>query len=198
LLGKGGFCAVSEVSMISLQQETGAPADSAPKNTGIDKFKNDGDTLLDEQKFMLLQQDRTFMSEHCLRGQSKSCRYAIKKLHTDCYKDKHRFINGIVDLAIEVKFLSQISHPSIIKLRAISSTTPPGDDKFFIVLDRLYDTLTIRLQKWKQQDHVCNSNWNKLLRGPKRAKEQQCMAFIERISFANDVAGALKYLHSIK
>jgi hypothetical protein len=67
----------------------------------------------------------------------KDPRYAIKQLSDDIVlQDPHNYINGLMDLAIEARFLAVIRHPNIIKMRAVGVGTPYSRD-FFIMLDRL-------------------------------------------------------------
>lgn len=145
----------------------------------------------DENEIHDIIQDRAFIEAHCLRGKGKDSRYALKIMQESCWSDASTFINAIVDLAIEARFLSVIRHANIIKMRAMSVDTP-YDSKFFVVLDRLYDILSTRLVKWKKQKPV---GLKKLLdRGGKKEME----AFVERITFGYDLSCALKYLHESK
>jgi serine/threonine protein kinase len=99
------------------------------------------------------------------------------------------YVNGIVDLAMEAKFLAALQHPNIISLRGISDGEPCSQS-YFVVLDRLYDILTVRLLTWKKHKP---SAMRKMMGGNcKRAKAM----WLERMNVAHDVASALKYLHS--
>lgn len=81
-------------------------------------------------------------------------------------------------------------------MRAVSSSHPCSDS-FFIVLDRLYETLTERLVAWKKS--------SKRLRGfgvavrrlsggsPKNEKDN---LFAERLLVAHDICSALAFLHA--
>lgn len=132
-------------------------------------------------------QDREFISNNFLRqGQA---RYAVKKLSRGLFKQsEEHFTAGVLDLAMEVKFLSILQHPHIIKMRAISSTHPCSD-QFFIVLDRLYETLTERIGIWKTA--------TKKLKGLRdvmgHKKEEE---FAKRMMVAHDICSALGFLHS--
>lgn len=100
LLGRGGFCAVSEVVKVDLK---GMPVQVArPSMRGRQRH--------DEHHFHNKVQDRQFMAQYYIR-KGKDYRYAIKKLKPDVTSDAQTFINGIVDLAIEARFLSVIRHP---------------------------------------------------------------------------------------
>lgn len=90
LLGRGGFCKVSEVSKIKLL------SDEMPQ-------------AMDTCTAHILQ-DRNYMAENYMR-KGKDARYAIKSLSSSLMKDPERFVAGIIDLVIESKFLSIIRHP---------------------------------------------------------------------------------------
>ena len=96
LLGRGGFCKVSEVIKVTL------------KDRVIEQVETNSEQK-DEHQFATILQDRNFMQAHYLRS-GTDYRYAIKKLRDDAVDDVHNFINGIVDLAIEARFLSVIRH----------------------------------------------------------------------------------------
>ena len=87
---------VSEVTSITLNQK-----DEGKKSTR----KSD-----DEHFIHNLVQDRAFMAGHCIR-QGKDCRYAVKKVQESSRKDPQVFVNAVVDLAVEARFLSVIRHP---------------------------------------------------------------------------------------
>jgi serine/threonine protein kinase len=143
----------------------------------------------DEHQIANIVQDRSFMQEHFLR-RGKDTRYALKILRTDVTDDAHMFINGIVDLAVEAKFLAVIRHPNIIKMRALAFGTPFTRD-YFVVLDRLYDILTTRLSSWKKRNIT---GMGKLL---DRKGKRQTAFWLERITVAYDLSCALKYLHGL-
>ena len=176
MLGRGGFCVVSQIDKIALKDGGAASAKQ---------------TQNDEDDIAHLVQDRDFMAKFCVR-KGKDPRYAIKKLSDDVVlKDPHTYINGIIDLAIEAKYLAVIRHPNIIKMRAMAVGTPYSRN-FFVVLDRLYDILSYRLTLWKKRKP---SGLKKLL----DTKGKKATAFwLERITVAHDLACALKYLHSLK
>lgn len=182
-LGKGGFCVVSEISKITLRQQNIEKDASESNNT---------ERLDDEHAIQNIVQDRNFMEAHCLRGSHKDCRYAIKTLLPSCQNDEQTYINGVVDLAVEARFLAVIRHPSIIKMRAMAASSPFSTTQpFFVVLDRLYDILGTRIIKWKKQRP---KGMGKLL---DRTGQKEKDFWIERITVAYDLASALHYLHEL-
>ncbi len=136
--------------------------------------------------------DRKFISQTTMRD--GMARYAIKKLSMETQQkassrnanDRELFMTGVVDLAMEVEFLSILQHPHIIKMRGIS-VLPPCSDSSFILMDRLYETLAEKLQNWKKDYSKLNI-----------LKSKRCRRhfFARRMCIAQDIASALNYLHS--
>jgi len=178
ILGRGGFCTVTELLEVDLKGGGGGRHEKAQ--------------VINRSSSLISIQDRAFISKHCDRdGQ---CRYAIKRLSENLItKSKSRFVAGVVDLAMEAKYLSILQHPHIIKLRGMSNSHPCSDT-FFVVLDRLYDTLTERMVSWKKTARrmsglgsVRDFNGNK--------KEEQLGM---RLIVAYDIGSALSFLHQNK
>lgn len=174
VLGRGGFCVVSEVTKIHLDK-----GDVEQLDVG----KSD-----DENFIYSVVQDRGFMARHCIR-KGKDCRYAVKRVQDSVKKDPQTYISAVVDLAVETRFLSVIRHPNIIKMRAMFNEDhfSPG---FFIVLDRLYDIMPFRLKKWKKQK---GGAMKKIFQGKKSHA-----FWSERMTVAYDIAHALSYMHGLK
>jgi serine/threonine protein kinase len=211
VLGRGAFCVVNEiVSIKTVEGDNTTPIDTSDciaqyvhKIAAVaqtitnehDDPANDNELEFFDQSLSCIIQDRSFMANYYIRGHTNNCRYAIKMLQSNNKKDATTYINGVVDLAIEAKFLSVLQHENIIKLRAVASCDPfDAPNCSFIILDRLYDTLTVRLGKWKKQQPT-NGSIRKLFdRKGKRERAQ----FMERLTFAFDLSCALKYLHSKK
>jgi hypothetical protein len=179
VLGRGGFCVVSEVTKINLAKKTDANTSSAT---------NGGGTPHDEHAIHNIVQDRAFMAEHCIR-KGKDCRYAVKKVQESSSKDEHTFVNAVVDLAIEARFLSVVRHPNVIKMRAMYEGSPYKME-FFVVLDKLYDIMPDRIKKWKNQKGGVKSMF--------KSKKAKQAFWVERLTVAYDIACALSYLHGLK
>jgi serine/threonine protein kinase len=171
MLGKGGFCTVSEVKKVKL-------LNGAANSTPTISFQNS----------RVVVQDRSYISSNYLRN--NDARYAIKTLSPSLMNDPERFVAGVIDLVIETKFLSIIRHPNIVKMRAISSSSPFSIG-YFIVLDRLYDTMTDRLQAWKnKRKKITGSAKVRDLKGEKKKE-----LWVDRLIVSYDLCMALKYLH---
>jgi serine/threonine protein kinase len=146
----------------------------------------------------VLKESRDFIANHCFRS-GGDARYAIKSLSKDTTQDPHRLLQGIVDMAMEARILSNLTnHPNIIKMRAISQGGPfvGGSDAgfFFIVLDRLYDTLEQRLETWNNQLKRWTGWGARLLRRDPQGF-QQAQLYEDRLVAAFDLSSAIAYLH---
>jgi hypothetical protein len=186
VLGRGGFCNVMEIRNFNL--EANSPLDT--KDGGIIDEEEDEYGELRYDGGVLIQ-DRKFMARRCLR-QGKHARYAIKMLSDDCLEDPERFVGGVIDLAVESRFLAVIKHPNIIKMRGVS--VGPYDRGFFVILDRLYATLTIKISEWKKEEGKTKGLGKILdMKGKKKRK-----VWVDRLIVVYDLAMALQYLHSQK
>ena len=167
VLGKGGFCSVHEVSAVNchLTDDEMSSEDQSTKNTfGF--------------------QNKQYMNEHYKRD--GHTRYAIKKLSNSNYEqgDEH-FVHGIIDLALETRLLAVLRHKHIIKMRAIADVPDASSPDYFIMMDRLSETLSSRIvQTWKKEN-------NKLFAKKKKKIEH----LVTRIGVALDICSALEFLH---
>ena len=87
--------------------------------------------------------------------QERKVVFAMKCLRPQIRSDADQFIIGIEDLVHETTMLASLDHPNIIKIHGIAggchSKSSNLGDGFFILLDRLQDTLTDRILRWKNQ-----------------------------------------------
>ena len=104
VLGRGGFCVVSEITKVVLKANSKNDI-VASNGTEANKRPGAANNNVDEYHIANIVQDRKFMHTHCIRN-DKDARYAIKILRPDVVKDPHTFVNGVVDLAIEARFLA--------------------------------------------------------------------------------------------
>ncbi|KAG7343651.1 PASTA sensor-containing serine/threonine protein kinase [Nitzschia inconspicua] len=143
---------------------------------------------------------RRFIASHSHRAKEGAphqaiARYALKQLRRNVTEDPKSLMQGVADMATETRVLSSLTdHPNIIKLRGIArGSEMPFRNDYFIILDRLYDTLESRMKKWK----LMEKQWcgvQGLVRDPRQAKRKQL--WLDRVSFAYDLSSALSYLHS--
>ena len=118
--------------------------------------------------------------------------YVLKTLRPDLPEEE--YVKGIVDLAIEAEFLSVLSHPNIISMRAIANSDP-HETKFFVVLDRLVMTLDRKFNQWRREVGESSGYWL----GPFGyccAKEHFLYnTWLERLTASRDIANAICFLH---
>eukprot|EP00578_Thalassiosira_sp_NH16_P026861 CAMPEP_0181097588 /NCGR_PEP_ID=MMETSP1071-20121207/11650_1 /TAXON_ID=35127 /ORGANISM="Thalassiosira sp., Strain NH16" /LENGTH=282 /DNA_ID=CAMNT_0023180081 /DNA_START=126 /DNA_END=974 /DNA_ORIENTATION=+ len=107
----------------------------------------------------------------------------MKCLRPQIRSDPDEFTIGAEDLVHETAILANLHHPNIIKLHSRASGNLKNafmlNDGYFILLDRLSETLNDRIHGWKE-NHECT------LQGPATAQ----------LEVAHDVANAMCYLHS--
>ena len=186
------------------ESEPGQEGNDAIPQAGLDNFgpvefarvkdrkvimcssREDGD---DEISSMARRQDK--MIDNVLTDDGKS-RYALKIISaTIVEQDFKMFLQAAMDNAKETYFLTVLEHPNIIKLRAVGQGDF-FDPRYFLLLDRLEDTLQDRIEdSWRvQQESLENSIfvWN-------RAQKLRAL-YAERLVALNELAGAIEYLHS--
>jgi len=176
VLGRGGFCVVNEVTKITLLE-----GDTS-------ETKANGRLSRDEHYIHNVVQDRAFMARHFTR-KGKDYRYAIKRVQDKSKKDPQHYVNAVVDLATETRFLAVIRHANIIKMRAMEDASPYTSG-FFVVLDKLYDIMPARLKRWKKEE-------GGLLKKILKSKKSKLNLWVERLSVAYDLSCALSYLHGM-
>lgn len=212
-LGKGAYCYVSEITSISLTRaqeneniEDGT-ASSSPTDQPNPKSEtsalHNNDIVLDETDFPVgmfhsTDEMRNYMSEYCLRedDEGKHARYALKQLKPT--NDRDKLEQGLIDIAIEAKFLSYISHPNVIKMRGTAGE--PLSPDFALVLDRLYLTLHEQMGLWAADKKVATaSRWGLCgcSFGTVDALAISKLIF-SVITVAYDLSCALRHIHNCK
>lgn len=147
---------------------------------------------------------RVFLAEHCRRNKTGEARYAIKKISPSTTRDPSLFVQAMVDMATEARLLSALDpHPNIIKLRAVSADDEgngPFDERYFLVLDRLYETLEERTHTWKRRDKrdamlgwMMMAGCGAVRAGTRRRRRLDRRG--QQLKSAADLAGALAHLH---
>lgn len=180
LQGKGGFSVVYEI-------------------TGFDFCPNVDRQLSPEQR-----EARELLQQSCIDPSTGKGRYAIKflqekllpfrsktkiPLRVDAAKD---FSFAASDLAVETKFLTALNHDNILSIRGtpldgIHALRDGRHDGYFIITDRLVDTLDQRIKTWNQR--------KKMAELEEQAEEEQQFLLCEKMEYALQLAKALEYLH---
>ena len=154
-----------------------------------------------------LQIFKTKARSRLTRSGKGDCRYAVKQLREELLDDMNSFNLALQDIINETNILAKIRHPNIVKLRAFGRAgnaglfaSENGNDEdtvchptgYFIVLDRLYDTLSRRILAWSKKKAKAEKSilWSS---GIEKMRE----LWMERVVVAYDIGSALSYLHSI-
>ena len=164
LLGQGAFSEVRRINKIKLRDEY------TSYNYSEEKARH----LLQIQLSELSTRRRGFV---------------IKHLCEDLVSNRKRFYHAATDLLLEAKFLSRFDHPNIIKIHgwAVGGAASYGygmHDGYFIILDEVDETLTQRLDRWRQDTTFANFPQDQLLKHDNG-----------RLRYALQAASALKYMH---
>jgi len=119
---------------------------------------------------------------------------AVKFLSDDAMMIPEEFCNGAADLLMEAKYLAALAahpHPGLIQLHGVCAGGPTGFSQphragFFLVIDRLYDTLDRRMDVWKELSR-------------RRANQEVVLQalFLQRLIVAQDIASAVRHLHKL-
>lgn len=111
-LGAGGFGIVSEITAFDLvkEDEEAAKEDSNTGNGAVGVGISPSATeMYEDDSHYDISEARGLMQKRCLRR--GVTRYALKRLHDDLTEvEKAR---GMIDLAVEAKYLSVVWHPNI-------------------------------------------------------------------------------------
>jgi len=153
-------------------------------------------SMMRRQKSFIRRHTRRYMANNYLRN---GCgRYALKTLtHSRVRYDgedgEQHFVTSVIDLALEAKLLSHLSdHPNIIKIRGVMNATSYCEKDFFIILDRLYETLADRINvTWKKKYNKMNVL--PLVTDCGGMKRNSLNA--ERLRVAYYIARALEHIH---
>lgn len=168
LLGKGGFNSVYELERIDLMADTTSTSSKSSQ-------------------------------QHRIRVANSHQKLAVKFLSDDAMYSSEEFCNGAADLLMEAKYLTALSahpHPALIQLHGVCVAGPggfatPERAGFFLVIDRLYDTLDRRIDVWKELKRRKTQNPT-----PQTPVHLQAL-FLQRLMVAQDISSALRHLHKL-
>lgn len=171
LLGKGGFNNVYELERIELQP--------ASNTSHLSSFA---------------QQQRTLIA-------TTKPKLAVKFLSDEALESPDDFCNGAADLLLEAKYLTALAahpHPALIQLHGVGATGPTGFGKveragFFLIIDRLYDTLDRRIDVWKEV-----SKRRRVDEGSSSHRKAMCALLVQRLLVGQEIVSALRHLHRLQ
>lgn len=175
LLGTGGFSNVFEIETFQ------------PKAENKKKFSDEEEKL------------RSGLVSSCRRtARDRMGPYALKQLRRKLVDNTKKFSNGAIDLTLEAAFLASLDHPNLLNIHGVAADGAEGyltgrHDGYFLIVDRLSETLQDRIISWRKRRKKLSSRWGRMMDkdGKKVDKLME-----ERLKVAFDIASALNYLHS--
>lgn len=190
LLGSGGYNLIFALDAISLRDEG-------------EKRENDGPVVIHSRRSTPAdneQLQRLAFATMVNHGkQSSDHQYVVKFLEPNLHEKRLR--GGALDLVKEAKMLSNLQHDNIIALRGLAEERgagfAEGTTGYFLILDRLDETLLQRINRWKLA-HSFNP-----LRHIFKKKRMSAVGddaktgFWERFNVLVELASPLVYLHSL-
>lgn len=171
LLGSGGFSDVYEVLDFSLSDE--------------------GNRILSSSQV----ETRKKYQKTPLGDNSKS-KYVIKHLKAELMEEFSLFCIAACDLVLEAQYLSRLNHENILKIHGWSydgadSFSNGKHDDYFLILERLHETLDNRIETWKRSELTSSLTSKE----GTSSKGKDCDIILERTNVAFGIASALEYLH---
>lgn len=130
-------------------------------------------------------------------------RYVMKRMRASAAEDPVRFCSAATDLAMESQILCRLNHKNIIKIwgwssEGIRAYSDGSHDGFFLVLDRVSNTLQERIESWnEQQDELLSvTSSNPSVSSLKTLKNARTNQLKRATNVASQIAAALEYIHS--
>lgn len=192
VIGRGGFCVVRAIEKI----KTPTSSEYAKKSKGLFLFrmmkrsrgKPEGENTLNN-----LERNSEYSRDYVAsRSKRKKGCYVLKQVALDLkFSDKITYMKGTVDIAMEAKFLSALDHPNIIRLTGVSAQGPYSSEGYFLMLEKLNETLSRKIKTWTNVDRQCKGITG-VFTGSKRKEED---LYRDRIEAAYDIAAGAAYLH---
>ncbi|CAB9504030.1 activated protein kinase kinase kinase [Seminavis robusta] len=177
LLGSGGFSEVFSIQAVQLKNRY-----IKQERVSLSAAEKEARQTMQEDVTNSTSQDQADKDG----GENQSL--VVKHLKSELLDNPTRFYQAVLDLEQEANFLAAMNHPNIVKLRGVAlggagSLRSGRHNEFFLVMDRLTDTLANRIDQWEE---LPTNNTSAPVRVPN----------IEAIvDYATQLASALGYLH---
>jgi len=178
LLGSGGFSHVYELKTILSSYDNGSVEDKQ------------------QQKITSPSSRANLIQNSKKRRRGGKVPYVVKHMREKFLNDPRKFCHAGTDLIVEAHVLTSLSHPHILSIRGWASGAADSydigmNDGFFLILDRLEETLDQRIKKWDKQ---LKRYKEPFLRKINRNMSE--LLFVGRLQVGRDIASAFQYLHS--
>lgn len=146
---------------------------------------------------------------------NENVKYALKHLTNTLLQNPKDFYLAAAALVIEAKYLSKLSHPNIVRVCGLAAGKSQlkggaagrsskhfgaGDqegiesgqyDSYFLISERLTDTLDGRIRKWKREQ----PSHKKLSQQSSGERIRSWRLMMRKTSYALQISNALQYLH---
>lgn len=189
LLGSGGYNLIFALDAISLRDDS-------------ERRENDGPVVVPTRRSTPADNEQlqrlafATMANH--GKQSSNHQYVVKFLDPDL--QQKRLKSGALDLVKEAKMLSNLQHENIISLRGLAEEKgagfAEGTTGYFLILDRLEETLLQRINRWKLA-HSFNPLRHIFKKKRMSVADGAKGGFWERFQVLVELASPLVYLHSL-
>eukprot|EP00521_Asterionellopsis_glacialis_P017073 CAMPEP_0195293308 /NCGR_PEP_ID=MMETSP0707-20130614/12137_1 /TAXON_ID=33640 /ORGANISM="Asterionellopsis glacialis, Strain CCMP134" /LENGTH=459 /DNA_ID=CAMNT_0040353987 /DNA_START=75 /DNA_END=1451 /DNA_ORIENTATION=+ len=194
-LARGSFSDIYEVDHFS-------PRQNGPQYFSLDQASaranvialtsRDGNaSIVDKPAFI----SNNGNGDGALKLATNTNKFVVKHLRPDLVFSPDDFHAAAISLVKEAKMLSSLQHPNIVTLQGISFHGPSGyaqghPDGYFLVLDRLTETLDDRIKAWRKKQ-----NKHRRRNMPRLSGSKNGTYVIECLKVLTCVADALAYLH---
>lgn len=213
VLGKGQFGTISEILAFKVcprgrdkRYQSSRQLGGGPKlsyrfgDDSNNSSDSDNDDAVEKEQAALRDVEaRAFLAKHAIRDDGRA-RYAVKVLSNNVMCDNETFIQGISDIAVETRILSNMEHPNIMKLRA-HAKVDPYNEYYFIVMDRLHEKMDERIEKWdrrmNQSGISCIAPFLMNKKDMHHMKSIFQELYKEKVQIVYDLAEALLYVHKL-
>jgi len=133
--------------------------------------------------------------------QNGQSRYVVKQLKSNRMDDANKFCTAAADLVMEAHFLSNLNHENILKIRGwaaagVEAYLDGEHDSYFLILDRLEDTLDKRLERWKKNQVWKTASCHLSMNISQLSINDNASDLLSRVKVSHQIASALQYLHS--
>lgn len=211
VVGRGGFCVVEEVrsfghgmsigtrtqASFSISRMVRNPFTSRAQRNGnrdtstlaIGSQGNGSDWMSNVSGNNNDEPDTIIETNNAFALRDRREKYVVKRLSVD-NTNKITFLKGVVDMAMEARFLAALKHVNVVQLYAVSADGPFSEG-FFLILEKMHETLTKRMKKWMDTDRQCKGITGVFTGSKKKLKELQS----ERMLSAFEIAKGTAYLH---
>ena len=194
VIGHGEFCNVQEVVRFNID-ENPIPKHISTREHAFFFLEGSQKAELSAKKTMTLNCLQKGKSSQQNGTECGSEKYVIKCLKTSTKMNKPQYQRGLLDLTIETKVLSILSHPNIIRLKGFSRYELFQHD-YFIIVEKLDCTLRHKLDHWKKTEGNNAGFFRKLIE--RKKKKNSSTTLKEKLAIFRDLASALAYMHSIR